>query len=227
MGTRDCPPMAQVARVLLTVILSVMFSSLPGGLITSCSDDDTTGPKDVLGPWPASEDSLIALFREAYTGKDLAAYLSLLDDGYVFQFQPADIDHLGLTSSYLDRAAEEDIATNMFSGQPAPGGQPAIGEIRWPVLEGVGSWEDSYNPHHSGCQRRVFNILMEIDRPGDITLIIGGQQDFYVAPCDTILPDGSAATAWRLQGQADLSYSIPKGTESPTWGWVKATYRTP
>ena len=134
MGTRDCPPMARVASVLLTVMLSVLLGGLPGGLTTGCSDDDATGPKDVLGPWPASEDSLMALLRKAYADRDLDAYLSLLDDGYVFQYQQVDIDLLGLPSSYLDRAGEEDVATNMFSGQPAPGGQPAISEIRWPVL---------------------------------------------------------------------------------------------
>ncbi len=228
MRDRDCPPLARVASVLLTVMLSVLFGGLPGGLTTGCSDDDPTGPKNVLGPWPASEDSLIALFRAAYTDRDLADYLPLLDDGYVFQFLQVDIDQLGLPPGYLfDRAAEEDVAANMFSGQPIPGGPPAISEIRWPILQGIGQWEDSYNPSFPGCRQRIFNFEMEIERPGDITLIFGGQQLFYAAPCDTILPDGSAATAWRLHAQVDLSETITKGTERPTWGWVKAKYRTP
>jgi hypothetical protein len=222
MITKRCRP------GLLIVLLTGLMAGLMGGLITGCSDDDLTGPKNIVGPWPASEDSLIALFRAAYTDRDLAAYLPLLDDGYIFQFLQADIDQLGLPPGYqLDRAIEEDIATNMFSGQSIPGGEPAISEIRWSVLEGIGQWEDSYHPSFPGCRQRIFNFEMEIERPGDITLIFGGQQLFYAAPHDTILPDQTPAIAWRLRGQVDMSVTITKGTERPTWGWVKAKYRTP
>jgi hypothetical protein len=201
--------------------------ALTAGLGAGCSDDGTKPePKPTPEPLALSADQLIGFLRDAYTSKDIDAYRALLQDDFVFKFQQYDIDNLNLPSDHLVR--EDDIAStqNLFSDQPV-GGEPAVREITWQVMEGLGVWETSGNPEFPGSMRRLYSFEIDVTRPGATTMIVRGQQEFYATSRDTTI-DGTPTSYWKLVGQVDLSdFGGWKGTESCSWGLVKHLYEPP
>ena len=217
------------ARLLALAVL------LAAGLLTAgCSDVESVDsiPERPVTPsydLPAlSEDELVSLVRESYRFTDLETYRAILHADYRFKFQQYDIDILGLPSDHLTRAEEEDVAENMFSGTPSPSsGEAAISGITWSLLEGNGTWEDSQNPEFPGTRRRLYAVEFAIERPGAPTIVIHGEQEFYAAGRDTVLPDEGPVTVWTLRGQVDRTVEgQARGLAPGTWGAVKAMYRS-
>ena len=221
-------PGPRAAAVLLAALLTAL---LAGGLLcglSGCSgDDDPTATKPDASPRPESESVLLQLLGQACEDRDAATYAALLDAGFEFLPQDADLGFFGLPSGYrIDRDEEASIAANLFSGQPSPStGEAGVRDIRFNVMDGVGQWADSQNPLFPGCRFRAFNFELEFERPGATTLVVKGQQEFYCARIDTSLPGIGPVSYWRLRGQVDLSDTGGKGVEGPSWGYVKLLYR--
>ena len=173
--------------------------------------------------FPDTPDKVIQNLREAYENMDIDTYRHALHPNFVFKFQQYDIDNLNLPSDHLTR--EEDLLStvNMFSGRPV-GDVPGVILISWPVLERQSIWETSYNPEYPDAQRGLFHFAINITCPGATTIVITGQQEFYVTSRDSIVA-GSPTPYWQLLAQIDLSdIGMPRGTENATWGGVKWLY---
>ena len=206
-------------------VLLLCALALIAGLGAGCLDKPTTPVIRPLAPppLPVNPDSLIVILRNAYTRMDIDTYRSLLRADFVFKFLQYDIDNLGLPADHLTR--QEDLVSTswLFSGSPV-GDVPAVALISWPVLEAIGTWEASANPEFLGAMHRIYNFEINIARPGATTMIIMGQQEFYVTSRDTTI-DGTLTPYWELLGQIDLSdHRGGKGIQGYTWGEVKALY---
>jgi len=217
---RNVPRLQMLGPVLLLCALA-----LAAGLGTGCSNEPTKPePKPTPEPLALSADQLITLLRDAYTSMDIDAYRALLHTDFIFKFQQFDIVNLNLPADHLTRGEDLATTTSMFSGQPV-GYESGASQIAWSLMEGIGSWETSDNPAFPGAMCRIYNFDINVIRPRDTTLIIGGQQEFYATSQDTMI-DGTPASHWKLLGQVDLSDHIAgKGTQGYTWGEVKVLYQ--
>jgi hypothetical protein len=199
---------AKALMFLLPGVLLLMLAPLAGCIF---SPDDIKGPPPPPPPpayeFPDTQDKVIKNLREAYVKMDIDGYRNVLHKDYIFKFQQFDIDALGLPSDHLTREEDLESTRKLFSGQPA-GDAPAVSGITWSLLEGIGIWETSYNPEFPASQRRLYNFEINITRPGDTTIIVTGQQEFYVASRDSVV-DGSPTPYWELLGQVDLSDTGP------------------
>ena len=211
----------------IPVLCGALAVLLAAGLTAGCADDDPVEPEPKPAPLALSEDQLVTMVQHAYRDMDLADYRALLHEDYRFYFLQSDITNLGLPFDHLTRAEEDSVAAHMFSGRPAPNtGEAAISGITWSLLEGIGIWEDSQNLEFPGARRRLYVIQLAFERPGATTMVIRGEQEFFAAGRDTVLPDEGQVTVWTLRGQVDHSdIRSSKQTESCTWGSTKALYR--
>ncbi len=177
-------------------------------------------------PFPVSEDQAIANFRAAYVSMDIADYRSALHPDYVFIFRPQDV--LPGMSDRFTCADELAVAENMFSGLPIqrPGDTaiPAISSIRFTTLNRVGAWTDvgSSSPDFLGTRRGLYEFALTFSRPNANTIIVSGQQEFYVTARDSLV-DGVVKPFCQLRGQRDLS--IGRKIADPSWGELKGMYR--
>lgn len=182
-------------------------------------------PPLLVDPLPDTPDQLIANFKTAYTGLEIAPYRRALHPDYVFIFRPEDVPLGG--SGRLTRAEELAVAANMFSRLPLerPGDTPvpAISGIAISVLNRLAAWTDAgpSDPDFPNTKRALYEIQISFTQSPQFTLIVTGQQEFYVASRDSTV-NGETKRYFQLRGQRDLSDGR-KIAES-SWGELKRLY---
>jgi hypothetical protein len=198
---------AKILMFLLPGLLLMLLAALAGCIFSPDTPPNDKPPPPPNYVFPDTEGKVIKNLQEAYVKMDIDGYRNVMHKDYIFKFQQYDIDNLNLPSDHFTR--EEDLAStqNLFSGQ-AVGGVPAVSSITWNVLDGIGIWETSYNPEFPNAQRRLYNFVININRPGATTIVVTGQQEFYVTSRDSLV-EGSPTPYWELLGQVDLSDTGP------------------
>jgi hypothetical protein len=177
-------------------------------------------------PPPDTPDQLMANFKTAYTGLDIADYRLVLHPDYVFIFRLRDV--LPGASDRFTCAEDLAVAEKMFSGLPIerPGDMtlPAISSIQFTTFNRAGPWTEVglEDPDFPNTKRALYDIELTFSRAGANTIIVNGQQEFFVASRDTVV-SGVAKQYCQLQGQRDLS-GESKGVEGDSWGAVKCLY---
>lgn len=121
------PHRASLTRGLLLLPLFLSLLACPWDPPQRPPDDDD--PEDPYKP-PTSISNILDNLRLSYTNMDDVAYEKLLDDSYLFVFDPRDLgDEIGWYDETWGRSEEIDSARNMFAGQENRNGQVAQ-EIR-------------------------------------------------------------------------------------------------
>jgi hypothetical protein len=199
---------------------------------TGCKDKDDPEPVPVpqyVLPFPDTPDQLMANFKTAYTDMDLDVYRDeVLRPDYTFVLLNETMEHFGLPDNLFEFADEVLITEKMFAGQPNEAGR-VISDIEIQVLQPQGAWlpvleADPYFGSVPGILYRNYNILIYFNMAGQFRYEVQGNQLFYVAP-DTVMHEGVMTPRYRLRGQLDqTSAMLDKGTESNTWGSVKALF---
>ncbi|MHB8080144.1 MAG: hypothetical protein ACYDIE_12925 [Candidatus Krumholzibacteriia bacterium] len=159
-------------------------------------------------PFPSTEDLLIANFKTAYTSMKIDDYRPVLSPQYVFILRPEDV--LPGESDRFTYAEELAVAENMFSGLPIDHGGgnvvPAISGISIAVLDRQGEWSDvgASDPDFPNTRRGLYLIQLTFSRADANTIIVNGQQEFYVTSRDSLV-DGVTKPYFQLRGQRDLT----------------------
>jgi hypothetical protein len=215
--------------------LLLLAAAFTGLLLAAagCKDNDGPGPIVVpqyVLPFPDTPDRLMANFKTAYTTMDLDAYRDeVLRPDYTFVLQNETVERFGLPDNLFGFEDEGLITEKMFAGQPNEEGK-VLSDIEIQVLHPQGAWlpvpeADPYFASVPGTLVRNYNILIYFNMQGEFRYEVQGDQLFYVAP-DTVLHDGALTPRYRLRGQLDQTARLlDKGTESSTWGTVKALFR--
>lgn len=204
-------------------------------LITGCSEEEEiTGPTPgPPGSFPGTPEQVMVNFQDAFSSQDLTALQDVIHPDFRFHLTRTDVDRFPLPTDHLNAYEERVAAENMFSGEIVihPGGaiSAAISAIHFDVFQPLASaWNvspaDSLFP---GSLRRLYSVDLSIERPGNTTLRIQGQQEFFVASRDSILDDGTTLAFHELVGQRDLSdLSSALTTTTGSWGMAMLTYYT-
>jgi hypothetical protein len=173
--------------------------------------------------FPDSEDRLLINYLYAYENQVLQTYADGLGAGFRFLFRQTDIENLSLPSDRWLR--DEDLAgtANMFADQPS-GGEPPVSVIAFEQFDALTLWSDATDPEFPGARRRLFQVNLRVVRPGSTTLLIAGQEEFFAAVRDSLLPGGASRSYWELVGQRDMT-GLGKAVESASWGILKYLYR--
>jgi len=144
--------------------------------------------------FPGSPGKLMANFAEAYGGRDLEAYRDVLHPDFRFQFQPCDVEALGLAKDHFGKREELEVAAKMFSGKPVvkKDGRvlPAIGGIEFLHFEPCGEWTSAADfTDVPGALMCTFEVLVRIKRWTPFFGQFGGQ--FKVDSRYLIMPPAS------------------------------------
>lgn len=174
------------------------------------SPDSGKGPDTppVVIPFPDSPDQLIANFKTAYTSMRIDDYRPVLHPEYVFLLRPEDVAPGG--SDRFTYAEELAVAENMFSGLPIPRPGdtpvPAISNISIAVLNRLGTWIDvgPSDPNFPNTKRALYEIQLSFFQAPEFTIIVNGQQEFYVTSEDSLV-NGETKQYYQLRGQRDLT----------------------
>jgi hypothetical protein len=198
-------------------------------LAAGCSDDDdpTAPPPPVPGEFADSPDQLMVNYRDAYASLDSLDYAATLAPGFRFMFSSADIADRELLTDHMNRTEELNSAYNKFSGElvDQPGAiEAGISDILFERLEPVDGWSDADSASgFPGARRRAYLVSITMERPGNASLVIEGQQEFFVQGRDSLV-DGATRTFFQLVGQRDLTVAAGKADQVRTWGNVKLAY---
>jgi len=192
------------------LLLSLGILLWVGGTGCIFSPDDDGGGGDIPPPpelpFPDSEDQLMANFKAVYERMDINLYGQLLHTDYKFKYLPEDVENLNLPDAFHNRDDEVGIMTNIFSQQPVTNSrgelQAAITAVTVSVLDPQTVWEDSTDPDFPNSRRRLYSVNLEFTRQTDNTIIVQGQQEFFVTSRDS-LHNGIPKQYWQLVGQID------------------------
>ncbi len=197
----------RIRRLVFLMPLLLVALAGTGCLFSPDNSDDPPPPPPVI-PFPDSEDQLIANFKTAYTSMRIDDYRPVLHPQYVFILRPEDVPPG--ESDRFTYAEELAVAENMFSGQPIerPGDSPvpAISAISIAALDRQGTWIDvgSSDPDFPNTRRGLYLIQLTFSRAGANTIIVNGQQEFYVTSRDSLV-NGVTKPYFQLRGQRDLT----------------------
>lgn len=201
-------------------------------VLASCDKDSlVTPPGTVPGEFPDSAEQMMVNMRSAYGEMDSVGYAAVIHPDFRFYFADEDVQSLLLPSDYLLAGEELKSAYNMFSGELIDHDdgslEAAISFISFDILEPVDAeWtEADGSTPFPGTQRRAYDVLLNIERPGNTTMQITSRQEFFVTSHDSLLGDGTIASFFQLAGQQE---SIPsaKPTQEFSWGRIKLAYLT-
>jgi hypothetical protein len=176
------------------------------GCIFSPDNDTNPPPPPPVIPFPGSEDQLIANFKTAYTSMRIDDYRPVLHPDYVFILRAADVSPG--ESDRFTYAEELAVSENMFSGLPIerPGDTtvPAISSISIAVLNLIGEWLDvgSSDVDFPNTRSALYEVQLTFSRAGANTIIVNGQQEFYVTSQDSLV-NGETRQYFQLRGQRD------------------------
>lgn len=191
----------------LVFLMPLLLVALAGsGCIFSPDNDTQPPPPPPVIPFPDSESQLIANFKTAYTSMRIDDYRPVLHPDYVFILRAEDVPPGG--SDRFTYAEELAVTENMFSGLPIPRPGdttvPAISSISIAVLDQVGTWLDvgSSDPDFPNTRNGLYNIQLTFSRADANTIIVNGQQEFYVTSRDSLV-NGETKQYFQLRGQRD------------------------
>jgi hypothetical protein len=211
---------ASVIGLVLAVLLALSASG--------CSDSPWSDPTPPPPPPPPdTPDVLMTRFKAAYGGMKIDDYRTVLASNYQFILRAADVP--AGQSDRFTFADELHIAENMFSGNAVqkPDGTtaPGISSITVSVLTRSQPWAyvGASDPDFPLTQHSLYEIQISFARAGFNTIIVTGQQEFFVSWRDTVV-NGVTKPFYQLRGQRDLSNGT-KATEMSSWGGVKSLYR--
>ena len=216
----------------LCFALALALPLAAAGCLFAPGDDDNGPPPPPPPPavkLATAPDTLMMMFRVAYTGMDSTKYEAVLDPSFRFLFNPIDVTRFNLPSAFLTRADDLRSSGHMFSGRSLvkpDGTVPGVSDIHIAQFARTTQWTPlgPDNPDFPNSQYAIFNIAMSIARVSNsTTLLINGQQQFYVSERDTTV-GGQTMHYYELIGQRDLTSITGKATEGTTWGTVKTLY---
>jgi len=193
----------------LVFLMPLLLVALAGsGCLFSPDDDTKPPPPPPVMPFPDSEDQLIANFKTAYTSMKIDDYRPVLHPQYVFILRKDDVPLGG--SDRFTYTEELAVAENMFSGLPIPRPGdtpvPAISSISISTLDRQGTWSvmGPSDPDFPNTHRGLYLIQLTFSRAGANTIIVNGQQEFYVTSKDSLV-GGAIKQYFQLRGQRDLT----------------------
>ena len=205
--------------------LVVVLTIAAAGCLFSPEPKTNEDPLPPGPPFPDTPDQLMANFKTAYTGLEIVPYRLALHPDYVFIFRPEDVPPGA--SGRLICAEELAVAENLFSGLPIerPGDTtiPAISAISIALLNRLGDWTDvgPDDQDFPNTRRGLYAIQLTFSRVDANTIIVNGQQEFYVVSRDSTV-SGVTKPYFQLRGQRDLTNWLK--TENDSWGVVKFLY---
>lgn len=195
----------------LVCLMPLLLVALAGsGCLFSPDNDTQPPPPPPVIPFPDSADQLIANFKTAYTSMRIDDYRPVLHPDYVFILRPEDVPLGG--SDRFTYAEELAVTENMFSGLPIerPGDTtvPAISSISIAVLNRLGIWIDvgPSDTNFPNTRKGLYEIQLTFSRADANTIIVNGEQEFYVASRDSVV-NGVTRQYFQLRGQVDLTES--------------------
>jgi hypothetical protein len=213
-------------------ILILVVAALAGMMILAgCSDDDdpvvVPDPDPPIGP--ASLHELMSQFVTAYENMDLDNYLALLDPEFLMILGDETIIDFPDVGTTLDITKEERIHQRMFSGEQLtdPDGNflPGTSAIVFQVFMALAEWVPSDDEDQfPGTVWAPFELDLLFDRGQSFsTLKVEGTVKIYARAHEAEV-DGTTIAYYLMAGMVDLT-GYGKGTESGSWGSVKALYR--
>ncbi len=222
------------ARYSVFLAFAVVIAAV---MATGCGDDDTTSPSDppTSDPvaYPATPDSLVAVFVEAYNARDVDALDSVLVADFTFRFGTGETMAFGVCETW---GKEDELisAQRLFEGADGlwPDGSTHPAASTSPFSAALTPSEGSeWTETENGMSRR-FDASMFVNLVDFDIHFVGGRQELVVVDMSTIgAPDGRPATGYGLLQWDDLGMA---GRTEPaharhlsTWGYIKAVFRDP
>lgn len=200
----------QIRRLVLMVPLLLVALMGSGCIFSPDNNDPNPPPPTPPPPFPGDPDTLMTNFRSAYSSMKIDDYRIVLNPQYVFILNPDDVPPG--ESDRLTYAEELHIAENMFSGEPLekPNGDtvPGISSIAIAALNRLGPWTNvgPNDPDFPNTKRGLYEIQLSFSRADANTIIVSGQQEFYVTNRDSLV-NGAVRQFHQLRGQRDLTQS--------------------
>ena len=211
--------------VLLFAVMAVLLAA------AGCSDDDPVQVQDQDEPvaGPESPTMLMLQLMAAYETRIVNTYLDLLDPDFQMFLTDETREEFPSVGPTLDFTEEEHIHTRMFSGEAVvdPNGYlvPGVLAISVSRFLPLGDWsltvaEDPIQD----AEWAPYQVLILFDRGQNYsTLKVEGMIKVYARAHETTVA-GKMETYYLLVGMTDFTY-LAKGTETTSWGDVKALYR--
>ncbi len=200
-----------------------------------CGSDSTKPDPPSVYRYPATQDELIAAYRDAYEFRIADDVDELLTDDFVFHFAPIDIDSFQVAGTW---GKDEEMAScrRLFGGEQ---GIWPTGELRAPIdslfyfglqvrPEKESEWE--LDPD-SGLWERPYLASMVIQYDDGCIDIVSGVQRFGVQDMSEVGgPNGEQATGFAIREWRDTGLIGVREEENPqlhvaSWGYVKASFR--
>jgi hypothetical protein len=201
--------------------------------LVGCGDDQLAAPEVLTpGDFPQTADQLMTNFRAAYSEMDSSGFAATIHSDFRFRFDPSDVTNLPLPTEYMLGPEVITAAWNMFSGQVIdhPNGvvEAAVSGIDLQVLTPAElEWSEAdSSTGFPGSQRRLYEVVLNVERPGNATLTVIGQQEFFVVSRDSSCGAGCLQPFFQLIGQRDLTSVTVKAEQGRSWGQVWRAYFT-
>lgn len=207
----------------LIAVISVLL------MATGCSDDDPVQVQDDPATGPESPDVLMSLIMAAHETRNVSQYLALLDPEFQMFLSDETRQEFPTVGPTLDYAEEEWIHTRMFSGENVtnPEGNlvPGVQGISFYVFMPMDAWTPTVegDPIEDAVWA-PYQVVIHFDRGQTYsTMKVEGVVNVF-ARAHEITVAGKKETFYLLAGMTDLTY-FAKGTETASWGSIKAWYR--
>jgi len=213
-------------------VFAILTALACATLFFGCGEDSPTDPG--LEGINADPDTVLALLSHCYSLMDSPGYEAILDSGYQFIPNPANVDWRWPNESW-DLQTELGIAGMMFNKRYNQRGQ-RVNRIQLELSERSTVVDSAtYNgkpPAETWYKTTAFvDLLVVIEDPdneeGVINFVVLSDQVF------TVRPDPNHEGCWLIYRQEDQepihkSGAVPdRGTESSSWGSVKTLFRCP
>ena len=225
-----------MARRVAVAVCLVGLVVMAGG----CGEEGGGGglllPPQPIELFPDTADKLMANFQLAYETMNYDAFLHLLHPDCVTILQPSTVALFPSLGPTLDVTEERRIHERMFSRNDVtdPNGAlvPGVQSIGFQTFARQGTWSSSTGTDaipNTTCA--VYDVVVFFDH-GSLyaTSKVQGTIKFYVTARDSVV-GGVTKPYFQMRGQLDLTLDTKAageaglGTESSSWGEVKARYR--
>ncbi|MFH1278632.1 MAG: fibronectin type III domain-containing protein [Candidatus Eisenbacteria bacterium] len=169
---------------------------------------------------------------QAYSRMDSASYAAALDEGYLFELLPSDVDP-GDPNPWWDLEEELGIAGNMFNARYNDDGQ-RVDRIALEMTERSIAVDNTNYPDKPPGETwykvmALIDLLVVVEDPNDpagiMNFVVASDQIF------TVRPDPADESLWVVYKQVDQEpinfgkTAAGRGTEETSWGSVKSLFR--